>query len=167
MKCAYHSEADAVGVCVNCGRMVCQDCSLILANKVYCQSCADEIFAEKSSLPNKVGGRSGILTAGGVLGIIGGVTGLFYAILIVPLYTAVEGPDTFGISEEGVVILVAYAVLAIMQIIGAVMALKRKKFGLAMVGAICGMSPGSGTIFGVLAIIFVAMSKSEFGEQGR
>ena len=47
MKCSYHAENDAVGACVNCGRMVCSECKMTLGGKIYCQSCAEEAVATK------------------------------------------------------------------------------------------------------------------------
>ena len=45
MKCIYHPDREAVGACVNCGRMVCEECKTVLVDKIYCPSCANEIFA--------------------------------------------------------------------------------------------------------------------------
>jgi hypothetical protein len=36
MKCAYHPDRDAVGACVNCGKLVCSECRTILGEKIYC-----------------------------------------------------------------------------------------------------------------------------------
>lgn len=46
MKCAYHPDVDAIGTCVNCGRGVCVECKTLLGGKIYCQPCADEVFAK-------------------------------------------------------------------------------------------------------------------------
>ena len=48
MKCAEHREKDAIGACVSCGRGICEDCTINLAGKNYCQDCADELVQEKS-----------------------------------------------------------------------------------------------------------------------
>ncbi|MFC2019039.1 hypothetical protein ACFLU4_03680 [Chloroflexota bacterium] len=42
MKCAYHPDRDAVGLCVSCGRFVCSECKAELGGKIYCNSCADK-----------------------------------------------------------------------------------------------------------------------------
>ncbi|TET39210.1 MAG: TM2 domain-containing protein [Dehalococcoidia bacterium] len=47
MKCAYHPEVDAVGSCVNCGKMICTECTVPLGGKSYCEACAGEVFAKK------------------------------------------------------------------------------------------------------------------------
>lgn len=49
MKCDKHSEKEAIAVCVNCGKGVCEDCRLNLGGKNYCQECADTIMSEKTS----------------------------------------------------------------------------------------------------------------------
>jgi len=50
-------------------------------------------------------------------------------------------------------------VLGIIAIVGGVSALRRKSFGLSLAGAICALPS---YIFGILAVIFVALGKREF-----
>jgi len=52
-RCAYHRGREAVGACVNCGRMVCLECQTMLGGKVYCQPCAEEIFVKKTPEADK------------------------------------------------------------------------------------------------------------------
>ena len=171
MKCAYHPDIDAAGVCVRCGRMLCKDCAMVLANKVYCQPCADQVFTGRSPTgPAK--NHSGLLTAGGVLGIIGGVFGLlnvlvivFYGVMMASLFSADE---EFEDSSDGIWIMlvifgamgIVLTALSVMAIVGGISALKRRRFGLALGGSICCVIPSS--VFGILAIVFIAMSKDEF-----
>lgn len=49
MNCAYHPEVDAIGACVNCGRLICAECKVVLGEKIYCNPCADKLFAEAST----------------------------------------------------------------------------------------------------------------------
>jgi TM2 domain-containing membrane protein YozV len=42
VKCATHSEAEAIGTCVNCGKAVCPECSTMITKKTYCSHCADD-----------------------------------------------------------------------------------------------------------------------------
>ena len=51
MKCAYHPEVDAIGSCVNCGKLICAECRTTLGGKIYCQPCADTIFAKPAERP--------------------------------------------------------------------------------------------------------------------
>ncbi len=46
--CAYHPEREAVGVCVNCGRLICPECKIALGEKLYCNPCADKMFTRKA-----------------------------------------------------------------------------------------------------------------------
>jgi hypothetical protein len=46
MKCSLHPDIDAIGVCCNCGKGLCSQCKVELAGKLYCQSCADEVFTK-------------------------------------------------------------------------------------------------------------------------
>lgn len=52
-------------------------------------------------------------------------------------------------------------VLGIIVIVGGIYALRRKVWGLALAGSICALV-GPWFVLGILAIIFVAMGKSEF-----
>jgi hypothetical protein len=47
MRCAYHPQAEAVGACVSCGRLVCAECKVELQGKIYCNSCAEKILLGK------------------------------------------------------------------------------------------------------------------------
>ena len=41
MKCFNHRDIDAIGICINCGRAVCEKCYSIKGSKIYCKSCFD------------------------------------------------------------------------------------------------------------------------------
>jgi len=62
------------------------------------------------------------------------------------------GPLLMGIVALGLV-------LGIVAIAGGVAALRRRSFGLSLAGAICSLPSA---ILGILAIIFVSVSKKEF-----
>ncbi len=47
-ECSYHPGKEAVGGCVNCGKMVCQACRTELHDKIYCPSCANQLFVLRS-----------------------------------------------------------------------------------------------------------------------
>lgn len=40
MKCYNHPDKDAVGVCVNCGKAVCAEDSVVIDGKLYCKDCS-------------------------------------------------------------------------------------------------------------------------------
>jgi hypothetical protein len=46
--CAYHKRVDAVGACVNCGKLVCDECKVTIKGKIYCNPCVEELFAERA-----------------------------------------------------------------------------------------------------------------------
>jgi len=52
-------------------------------------------------------------------------------------------------------------ILGIIAIVGGSCALRRRVWGLALVGSICALLP-PGTLLGILAIIFVSLGKGEF-----
>lgn len=67
----------------------------------------------------------------------------------------------WGLVGVGIIALI----LGIVAIVGGVFALKRRIWGLSLAGAICALFPPHIAILGILAIIFVSLSKKEFGKQ--
>jgi hypothetical protein len=132
--------------------------------------------------------RGALLTVGGILSIIGGAIEVIGGGIMVGLTIATRElltrvspypyPGIIWPISAGVFI---YAV-GIVAMIGGVSALRRKSFGLSLAGAICCALPSvingimnlfglslagfiwvlAGLIFGIPAIIFISMSKSEF-----
>jgi hypothetical protein len=70
-----------------------------------------------------------------------------------------RGLDLPGVPFGLIIIGVPLVTLGIIAIIGGVSALRRTNFGLSLAGAICALPSG---ILGILAIIFVSLSKREF-----
>ncbi|RJQ37622.1 MAG: hypothetical protein C4555_05930 [Dehalococcoidia bacterium] len=112
---------------------------------------------------------------GGILSIISGafgILGLFWCILMLYFFQLMVSyaPYAFPSPEDElalqfmslyfVVIGVFLAILGIIAIVGGVYTLKRKLWGLALAGAICGTITFSPT--GIAAIIFVVMGRPEF-----
>lgn len=52
MKCYYHSDREAAGRCVRCGRALCQDC-IPAYGDVLCGNCISEIEAERQQTEAK------------------------------------------------------------------------------------------------------------------
>ncbi len=44
MKCYKHPKIDAVGVCSECGKGICEKCAVEIGGKLYCKSDADRVF---------------------------------------------------------------------------------------------------------------------------
>ena len=120
--------------------------------------------------------KSGLVTAGGVLSIIGGVLeaiagGIVVGIGInniiggpfVPLHHIpwVQGGEILADLFPAIFIVVGIfiLVLGVIGIAGGISALNRKSFGLSLAGAICILPT---VILGILAVIFVSVSKKEF-----
>jgi hypothetical protein len=119
--------------------------------------------------------RGGLLTAGGILSIIGGAFEVIGGVIMVVLPMGIRillrlalllfHPDGWFeriiplIPFWLIIVGVPLLALGIIAIIGGVSALRRKSFGLSLAGAICALPSH---ILGILAIIFVALSKKEF-----
>jgi hypothetical protein len=123
--------------------------------------------------------KSGLLTAGGVLNIIGGVLELIGGGIVVGIgiENIIGGPFWFipdipwfpgreivaGVLPA-IIIIVGILILALgaIGVAGGISALNRKSFGLSLAGAICILPT---VILGILAVIFVSLSKKEFGAE--
>jgi hypothetical protein len=51
MKCAVHSEVDAVGYCRNCGKAMCQTCVRPVRDVLYCEDCLATIMGIPGTIP--------------------------------------------------------------------------------------------------------------------
>ena len=113
--------------------------------------------------------KGGLLTAGGILSIIGGAfeVGIMMVSVMSNVIESWVGSllpsGQFEIHFIPTWLPIAYLVLGIIAIVGGVSALRRKSFGLSLAGAICCALPSPSSIFGILAVIFVSLGKREFG----
>jgi len=128
--------------------------------------------------------KGGLLTAGGVLSIVAGVSQIISGLLVASfvfcpewsLYLPELGfrmlfmpflPEVlwehfwWAVWTPGEFYFVVCAfVLGIVAIVGGVSTIRRKRFSLSLAGAICALPS---VLLGLLAIIFVSVSKREFG----
>ena len=98
-------------------------------------------------------------TAGILILITGAVT------LIIGIIAAAAGGVAgalIGMWGLGTIIGGPAIALGIVSIIGGIFALQRRIWGLALAGAICAILPTF--VIGILAIIFLALSKEEFAQ---
>jgi hypothetical protein len=66
----------------------------------------------------------------------------------------------YGFEGWVLVLFIACAVaLAIVSIVGGISAIRKKRFGLSLAGAICAVPSG---ILGIMAVVFVGLGKREF-----
>jgi hypothetical protein len=109
-------------------------------------------------------------TTAGVLSIVAGGLTLFALLALLAFFpaTAVSSHmhpymPAWPIGVANMMILMAFplALCPTVAIAGGIFALKRRLWGLALAGAICAVFSPAG-ILGILAVIFVAMGRSEF-----
>jgi hypothetical protein len=98
-------------------------------------------------------------TTAGILSIISGVFSL-----LVGIGAVTKGEFASRVLFHWRVELLGSAaiVLGVIAIVGGIFAIKRKVWLLALAGAICALYPPHVSILGILAIVFVALSKGEF-----
>jgi hypothetical protein len=125
--------------------------------------------------------RGGLLTAGGILSILGGSFEVIGGTIMMGLTIAhrelfrlvghgvwggtpaiLFGPFGFVDLIWLIIVGVPIFALGIVAIVGGVSAIRRKRFGLSLAGAICALPSH---ILGILAVIFVALGKREFGAE--
>jgi hypothetical protein len=121
--------------------------------------------------------RRGLLTAGGILSIIGGAFETIFGAVVTALTMSGIIPGVFRpfppmpwsgerfeihIMPSFTYLGVPLLVLGIIAVVGGISAIRRKSFGLSLAGAICALPAH---ILGILAIIFVSVSKREFEAQ--
>jgi len=112
-------------------------------------------------------------TAGGILNIISGalcIVGSIALFIVAAIFQTMSPDDLDDLFIEldvAHIIVVLFIILGIIilalgiiAIIGGINALRRKRWGLALAGAIC-LALG-GDILGIVALVFIAMSRKEF-----
>jgi hypothetical protein len=108
--------------------------------------------------------RTGTPTAAGVMLLIGGILGL-----MTPVFMLGLGSMLFFIPLYGSIFIVCFVLIlifAVFALIGGVMAMQRKSWALALIGAIfCMFCIGPiyiSSILGLIGLILVVISKDEF-----
>jgi hypothetical protein len=110
-------------------------------------------------------------TAGGVLNIISGIFGFIGSFFLAFIAVVVNRAVAAGIIEDyprlaelpaAFFWFLAFIlfVLSLITLLGGVLAVQRKAWGLALAGSICAILHSN--ILGIIATVFVAMSRSEF-----
>ena len=165
--------------CRNCGKELeggpefCMNCGVKpLSGTGFCPNCGTQTTAMTEICPKcgaRVAGKAATtggawmpLTAG-ILELIIGIPGLIVGLIAV----AVGSFLTFFVAGLGGLIGAPIVVLSIVAIIGGVFAIRKRVWGLALAGAICGFIVGlplvaPAILLGIPAIIFVALGKRQF-----
>jgi len=122
-------------------------------------------------------GRSGLLSAGGILSILVGafeITTAAMMVALVQLNFSISflpprlldflglkpGFEMPAMSTWLIIVVGVLAVTGIIAVVGGISAIKRRRFGLSLAGAICAFLPVN--TLGLLALIFVSLGKREF-----
>ncbi len=122
--------------------------------------------------------RGGLLSAGGILSVIVGVLELIAGVLLVVTmafgmsfwaacpWAGLDFSRGFAFWEfaptmtvmiiAGIVLLV----LGILALVGGISAIKRRSFGMSVLGAVCALLPVN--VLGLFAVIFISLAKGEF-----
>jgi hypothetical protein len=121
--------------------------------------------------------RSGLLDAGGVLSILGGLLELIVGSIVLSIATPIMigsplptvphfswMPDLeiwlVFFTTRVIIVAILILVMGAVGIAGGISALRRKSYSLSLAGATCILPT---VLFGILAVIFTALSKREFG----
>jgi len=100
----------------------------------------------------------------GILDIICGAWALFFAFMLAFLGSVIRAIAQIPPMMAPIfgVLAIPFAVLGILAIVGGVFALRRKVWGLALAGSIAALFAPWFWLLGIAAIVFTALSKSEF-----
>ncbi|WP_242698307.1 TM2 domain-containing protein [Bacillus sp. SD088] len=52
--CYLHNENPSVGVCIGCGKFICESCNTEIKGKNYCKTCLEELFDENKKKVEKL-----------------------------------------------------------------------------------------------------------------
>jgi len=127
---------------------------------------------QSSSDAPKQAAQSWMPMVGGTFAIISGTLGfvaLAFLITFGTIFGAAIGREvlkSLGFWQAGLpltfigIIAIPMTAINVIAIIGGVFALQRKHWGMAMAGSICAIIPSQ--VIGILAVVFVAMSRKEF-----
>ena len=102
--------------------------------------------------------------AGGICSIVAGGWGVLVGGVFSVL--GLGGATVLEMPRNGLFVLAAIGwpalVLGLLAIVGGVLAVQRRRWGLALGGAICALLIPPPFIVGILAVVFIALSREEF-----
>lgn len=113
-----------------------------------------EVTVKKTAMP-MIAGILAIASGGFKLL---GLLGLIVASLVIPVSQGLGFAVNVAILT--LIIAILLAILGVLAVVGGIYALQRKKYGLAVTGAIAAFLPFS--FLGLASIILIALSKDEF-----
>lgn len=116
--------------------------------------------------------RTVLPTVGGILSIISGTLGLVTIALLLTFVSifgtsiARDVLSSLGFWQTGLpltiigIIAIPLLCVNIVAIVGGIYAIQRRGWGVALAGAICSVFPSQ--VLGILAVVFIAISRKEF-----
>jgi hypothetical protein len=131
----------------------------------------------KKEMASSSSDRRGFLTAGGVLSIIAGIFQINNVVAGVTIFVAgyrMPNWELFPLLPGRLIDWASAPIMAspiiglpilvfgVLAVVGGVSAIRRKRFGLSLAGAICAFPSG---LLGILTVIFVSLGKREFGAE--
>jgi hypothetical protein len=125
---------------------------------------------EEKEMESNDGHKGRLLSPGGILSIMAGVFEINAGVLIfltggIEPYPLWIFPFLEGVwwvaLQHGWLVIIGGLLLALgtLSVAGGISAIRRKRFGLSLAGAICALLSG---LLGILAVIFVALGRREF-----
>ncbi len=143
MNCYYHPDREAIGACVNCGRLICAECKTVLAEKIYCNPCADKLFAGALTPPAQAREKTHYNTALRV------ISGIFGALFILGAVTGLSYFAESGLVAELVVDLVSIIIAAFLLAMAFVPQWVSTRFKIKLEKGLV-----FGSVFGALVIVY-------------
>jgi hypothetical protein len=135
-------------------------------------------------MPVNANKRDGLLTLGGTLSIVAGIFAISNGVVLTAFYLThglimpqgwrilfflpgrvmdwwgwIVSPEWGGPPFWLMIAGVCFLVLGAIAVTGGISAIRARRFGLSLAGAICALAAG---LWGLLAVIFVALARREF-----
>jgi len=165
LKCRDHPTEDAVAVCKICGRGVCNNCLITIANNSYCRECveAGRVKAPTAEVPAQVMPTVILSKTPFYVGAAGSILSTIMAILLL-IFSGFGFLTLFGVSSyySGYA---AYAyvigVIGISSILDIILAIALILAGIGYLGMKRNYGSGTGTAgfaFSIVACVFLLIS---------
>lgn len=49
MNCSNHQEREAIGMCIGCSKLICEECAVKIDNKYYCKNCISDMYSKNKN----------------------------------------------------------------------------------------------------------------------
>jgi len=106
----------------------------------------------------------------GLLNILAGSIGILGSVIAIVLFSFVNNPQNNPLPLDGSfgdplawALIISFLLINLIAVAGGFAAIKRKLWGLALAGAICSLLSLWAGVLGIASIVFLALSRHEFG----